>query len=1154
MIYVRLLIVIPFWFLWLNVSATNYYISSSGGNDSEDGMSESSAWKSLDKVNASMSVLQPGDRLLFKRGDVFFGSLNITKSGTIDRPITIGAYGSGARPLFTGSIRITGWRNEGGGIYSKTIETEAPVRMVTFNGKNTPMGRWPNAGWITYDSYSGSTQLTDALLASSQNNWTGAEVVIRINHYTVNYRPITAHSGTSITFASTVFSLGKEDKLWGFYIQNSLRTLDVIGEWFFNPANSTFYMYFGNTNPVDYEVDVATIEDAITITKNRSIVVDNIAFMGYNDNAFELNACPDLAIHNCDISFCGGSGVSGTGSASSGTSEGFVFSNNSVSEVNDCGIRLLNSNNEMQFVNATISDNKLENIGLNPGAGQPWSIFSRYGILMHMTSADNDYTIIESNSIRNAGYIGIGFQLTNVTVRNNIVDGFCLVLADGGGIYSYNNTGSTRHGYVHHNIVLNGYGQLDGTPHTSASIAGLYSDGHSNGLKWEHNSVANCSRNGSYGYLGNGNDNGTIKNNTFYNNDKQIYIKGATTHENCEITGNIFFAKETSQKAFYYYDASSPLVSSCKTDYNYYARPIDNDADGLIINWYGGAYNYYTLAEWRNHRGQDANSIGSPFSINTTSKLRFEYNGTAETKTVALDVPYVDVQGTKYHNSLSLPPYESRILIVDPNPSDIPVIPGLVSAVIENLAPSKLEMYYSLSLANIIPANSAFTVMVNSSPISVTSVSISGSTVTLTLESAVYEGDKVTVSYNKPSSNPLQTTSGGLAETILNREVTNNSQLRINQSPTVSISSPVDGSSYVAPASITINAVATDPDGTISRVEFFNGSVKLGELTQPPYSFSWTNVSQGTYTLTAKATDNQQKSTFSNPVAVNVDNESITNQPPTVSISSPTKSTTYVAPATITIDAVANDPDGTISRVEFFNGNIKLGESTLAPYSITWKNVSAGTYTITAKAFDDQQKSNISDPVTVEVASATVVNQVPVVNIVSPRKDKKHKKNDDIVIVAEATDPDGEINSVTLKNGITPIAELTSPPFVFVLENADTGSYSITAIATDNLGAVSSSDVLFFEVEEVVEYDADWVTLYPNPNNGIFTVEIANPYDLEEMILSIVSSTGKITHKEFIHKGEIMRQLAVTELPGGAYILMISGDNRILATKKFIRL
>ncbi|MBK7733416.1 MAG: hypothetical protein IPI37_11795 [Bacteroidales bacterium] len=48
----------------------------------------------------------------------------------------------------------------------------------------------------------------------------------------------------------------------------------------------------------------------------------------------------------------------------------------------------------------------------------------------------------------------------------------------------------------------------------------------------------------------------------------------------------------------------------------------------------------------------------------------------------------------------------------------------------------------------------------------------------------------------------------------------------------------------------------------MSVVEFFNGSVKLGELTQPPYSFSWTNVSQGTYTLTAKATDNQQKVLF----------------------------------------------------------------------------------------------------------------------------------------------------------------------------------------------------------------------------------------------------------------------------------------------------
>ncbi|MBK7733417.1 MAG: hypothetical protein IPI37_11800 [Bacteroidales bacterium] len=75
------------------------------------------------------------------------------------------------------------------------------------------------------------------------------------------------------------------------------------------------------------------------------------------------------------------------------------------------------------------------------------------------------------------------------------------------------------------------------------------------------------------------------------------------------------------------------------------------------------------------------------------------------------------------------------------------------------------------------------------------------------------------------------------------------------------------------------------------------------------------------------------------------------------------------------------------------------------------------------------------------------------------------------------------------------------------MENADTGSYSITAISQPTILALSPLLMFFFEVEEVVEYDADWVTLYPNPNNGSFTVEIANPYDLEEMILSIVSST-----------------------------------------------
>jgi uncharacterized protein (DUF608 family) len=74
--------------------------------------------------------------------------------------------------------------------------------------------------------------------------------------------------------------------------------------------------------------------------------------------------------------------------------------------------------------------------------------------------------------------------------------------------------------------------------------------------------------------------------------------------------------------------------------------------------------------------------------------------------------------------------------------------------------------------------------------------------------------------------------------------------------PTVSITSPANGATFTAPASVTINAAAADSDGTVSKVDFYRGTTLLGTDTSSPYSYSWTNVAAGSYILTAKATDN----------------------------------------------------------------------------------------------------------------------------------------------------------------------------------------------------------------------------------------------------------------------------------------------------------
>ena len=91
-----------------------------------------------------------------------------------------------------------------------------------------------------------------------------------------------------------------------------------------------------------------------------------------------------------------------------------------------------------------------------------------------------------------------------------------------------------------------------------------------------------------------------------------------------------------------------------------------------------------------------------------------------------------------------------------------------------------------------------------------------------------------------------------------------------NAPPSVSLSTPANNATFNAPAIVNLAANASDSNGTISGVEFFNGGTKLGEDSTAPYSFSWTNVAAGAYAITAKATDNAGATTTSAAVNITV--------------------------------------------------------------------------------------------------------------------------------------------------------------------------------------------------------------------------------------------------------------------------------------------
>jgi endoglucanase len=95
------------------------------------------------------------------------------------------------------------------------------------------------------------------------------------------------------------------------------------------------------------------------------------------------------------------------------------------------------------------------------------------------------------------------------------------------------------------------------------------------------------------------------------------------------------------------------------------------------------------------------------------------------------------------------------------------------------------------------------------------------------------------------------------------------------------------------------------------------------------------------------------------------------NNPPTVSIISPENGATFTAPANITIDATASDIDGTVSKVDFYQGSTLLGTDTTSPYSCTWSNVADGNYSLTAVATDDEGAVTTSSAVGITVNAAT---------------------------------------------------------------------------------------------------------------------------------------------------------------------------------------
>ncbi|MEO6327951.1 MAG: choice-of-anchor tandem repeat GloVer-containing protein [Ginsengibacter sp.] len=383
----------------------------------------------------------------------------------------------------------------------------------------------------------------------------------------------------------------------------------------------------------------------------------------------------------------------------------------------------------------------------------------------------------------------------------------------------------------------------------------------------------------------------------------------------------------------------------------------------------------------------------------------------------------------------------------------------------------------------------------------------------------------------------------------------------VNMPPTVSLTNPTDNTIYIAPANITITAAASDEDGTISRVEFHNGTTLLTTEKILPYSWSWKNVPAGDYTIIAKAYDNDGLVTTSAPLHISV----IANQPPTVNITTPVNNAIYATPATVVIKANAHDADGTIKSVAFYNGTTLLGIDNYYGYGWHWNNVPPGDYTITAIATDNYGLQTTSSPLHI-----TITNAAPTVTITSPADGTGFIAPATIIIKADARDADGTIKSVAFYNGSTLLGTDNYYGYGWHWNNVSPGTYTITAKATDNWGAVTTSAPITVTVPSSgatllvsnrpssAKNKADInviasIKLAPNPVNNILNIYTTGlPKDMQTTLL-VISVSGVVMRTMQLNSSFQTTQLNVSSLVSGVYIIkMISGDKTIYS--RFVKL
>ncbi|MBL7813671.1 MAG: fibronectin type III domain-containing protein [Saprospiraceae bacterium] len=641
-----------------NFAQTSYYIAANG-DDNNDGKSTTTAWKTINKLNASIWGIQAGDKIFFRKGDTFEGQIGLANDGVAGNPITLDAYGSGNNPIITGTTAVTGWTLHATNIWKKQL-TASVVKQLFENGSRLPIGRYPNSGFLRMNTGGSYNSFTDTDLTFPNDYFNGATVVMPTSDFNWDISTVTSSNSAGYVSYSPATAYGNQADL-GYFFTNKLSFLDQANEWCYDNATQTLYLY-STTDPNSRNIRASIYDYGVYANWNRKyITIQNLQFQGQNvDGVWMQGApCQDNKILNCQFSGQAQSALTMMGA-------NLVISNNTFNDVGGLGV------NGYATSNITIANNQFNNIGMVAGLGN-----SGVGDLQAIRLWNGSGAVIRQNVITNTGYNGLTVNMDGALIEKNIVTNSLALSADGGCIYTYGS--NSYNNIIQNNIVSGIVGNVAARPTgTGAIVNAIYLD----------NNVHHI----------------TVQNNTVYDVLGSAMIVNTGSHDN--IFNNNVTYKCTVGLGFYDWQSGQGVYGNSAAGNTLYvnalgAIPIEIASDDNNYSVFTGSNNNFlcnpfstasvryiwsnpqtfTLTQWRNTSGLDAASVGSYYSWtyptdnsflvvnNTVSPVTYNYTNT------------VDLNNQNV-STLTLQPFTSKVLINSSTVTDTqaPTAPTSLSA------------------------------------------------------------------------------------------------------------------------------------------------------------------------------------------------------------------------------------------------------------------------------------------------------------------------------------------------------------------------------------------------------------------------------------------------------------------------------------------